>query len=229
MEEHDLGQVVVVANGEFPPPARLRPILQAAERIVAADGGANWLVAQGLRADLLVGDLDSATPAAVAALEAAGCRVQRYPTHKDETDLELALQAAAAGQPRRIVIIGAGGGRIDHALANILLLALPDLAGIATWLFDGQSYLTLLQAMDGPAEAALDGRPGDLLSLIPMGGDAVGIATAGLEYPLRDETLYFGPARGVSNVFLGSRAGVRLRQGRLLLIHTPLDEEARHG
>lgn len=223
MSDHEIGHVVVVANGEFPPAVCLRPIVQSADRVVAADGGANWLAAQGLRADLLVGDLDSATPAAVAALEAAGCRVYRYPAHKDETDLELALCAAAEWRPARITLIGAGGGRVDHALANILLLALPQLAGIDVRLYDGRSYVALLQATEAPAEMALSGRPGDLLSLIPMGGDAAGIVTTALEYPLRGETLYFGPARGVSNVFLGTEARVQLERGRLLVIHTPLE------
>ncbi len=228
MSDGRVWQAVVVANGEFPSAERLRPMVQSADRVVAADGGANWLAAQGLRADLLVGDLDSATPAAVAALEAAGCRVQRHPAHKDETDLELALCAAAEWRPVRITIIGAGGGRVDHALANILLLALPQLAGIDVRLYDGRSYLALLQALEAPAETVLSGRPGDLLSLIPLGGDAVGVTTTALEYPLRGETLRFGPARGISNVFLGTAARVQLERGRLLAIHTPL-EELNHG
>jgi thiamine pyrophosphokinase len=66
----------------------------------------------------------------------------------------------------------------------------------------------------------LEGRAGDVVSLLPFGGDAHGIRTSGLEYPLNDEPLLFGPARGVSNVMLGSQATIALRQGMLLCIQS---------
>ncbi len=66
----------------------------------------------------------------------------------------------------------------------------------------------------------VSGQPGDTLSLLPVGGHVTGIVTDGLEYPLRGETLAFGPARGVSNVLLESTAQITFSQGVLLLIHT---------
>jgi thiamine pyrophosphokinase len=72
----------------------------------------------------------------------------------------------------------------------------------------------------GPVTVALFGRPGDLVSLLPFGGDAIGVTTEGLAYPLRDERLVVGPARGISNVRLVAEARVSLRAGRLLIIET---------
>ncbi|MBC7235671.1 MAG: thiamine diphosphokinase [Chloroflexi bacterium] len=218
--------VVVVANGVFRYPQRLRSLLDSADMIIAADGGANWLYEQGLKPNLLVGDMDSVRPEVLAALERAGCAIRRHPAAKDETDTELALLAAAACRPLCVTILGALGGRIDHELANLFLLAMPQLADIETVLFDGVSFLRLCRR-----RCVIEGEVGDTVSLLPLAGDAGGIVTEGLAYPLRGETLYLGPARGVSNVLTEARAEVRLETGLLIVIHTPqryLDAEVRH-
>jgi thiamine pyrophosphokinase len=208
--------IVVVANGEFRHTARLRQVIATAEVVIAADGGANWLAAQELRPQVLVGDLDSVRAAVLRDLEAGPCRVERYSPHKDETDTELALCEAVALGATRITLLGALGGRIDHELANILLLTLPALAGVETVIYDGRSYLWLARE-----HTTVCGEAGDTLSLIPLAGDVEGICTTGLEYPLRGETLRFGPARGVSNVLTGAQARLTWRVGTLLVLHTP--------
>jgi thiamine pyrophosphokinase len=208
--------VAVVANGEFAHAQRLVAVLDAVDLIVAADGAAGWLVAHGRPPDLLVGDMDSVDPAVLARLTARGCRMVRHPAHKDETDTELALHEAVALGARCITILGALGGRIDHAVANIMLLLMPVLEGVETAIFDGRSRLFLIRGA-----ATIDGDVGDVLSLIALGGDAEGIVTEGLEYPLCDETLALGPARGVSNVLVRDTARISLRRGALLAVHTP--------
>ncbi len=208
---------VVAANGEYTHPERHVALLRDADLVIAADGGANWLAAMDLGADLLVGDLDSASPEAVRALEEGGCQVVRHPERKEATDTELALGEAMARGATRITVLGAIGGRIDHTLGNILLLALPGLEGLAVRLFDGVSYLSLVRG-----EACVRGEKGDLVSLLPIGGDAHGIRTEGLEYPLRGETLRLGPARGISNALTGPEARVSVEEGCLLMVHTPL-------
>lgn len=209
--------VVIAANGSYPHPDRCVDLVRAADVLIAADGGGNWLHREGLRADLVVGDLDSVAPDVLEALLARGARLVTHPRRKDETDTELALLEAAALAPRRITLLGAIGDRIDHSLANVLLLALPQLEGLDVRIFDGRSFVHLVRET-----LAVEGEPGDVVSLLPLGGDAVGVCTEGLEYPLRDETLAFGPARGISNVLEGRSARVSLRRGTLLFVHTPL-------
>ena len=113
--------IVVVAGGH----ASIGPVpgLPAADLVIAADGGVDRALALGLHVDLAIGDFDSVTPAGLAAAEAAGARVERHPAAKDATDLELALDAAIALGPARIVVVGSGGGRLDHLLGSVLLLA----------------------------------------------------------------------------------------------------------
>jgi len=113
-------------------------------------------------------------------------------------------------------VIGAVGNRLDHTLANIYLLALPQLAGRTVKMVGGREEVTLLR----PGTHRIDGAAGDTISLLPVGGPAGGVRTDGLTYPLHGETLHFGPARGVSNVLTGQTANVTLESGWLLLIHT---------
>ncbi|MHB1355357.1 MAG: thiamine diphosphokinase [Anaerolineae bacterium] len=212
------GHCVVVANGEFSATERLLPLIDAADLVIAADGGANALAQYGRYPDVLIGDLDSVSSEVLARINDGDCRLLRHPADKDETDTELALLEAVRLGARRITLLGALGGRIDHALANVLLLTLPALVDCIAQVYDGRSFLMLVRN-----DCEVRGHQGDLLSLIAINGDALGVRTEGLQYPLRDEVLRFGPARGISNVLLGKVARVRLRSGMLLLIHTPME------
>lgn len=209
---------LVFANGEMRTGSMVHKWLSRIDRalVLAADGGAHVAAAYELRPDVIIGDMDSVSPALLAELEALGVQVIRHPREKDETDLELALKEAAARDCDPIVIIGGTGGRLDQALANVYLLALPELAGRTVRMVAGREEVLLLR----PGAHTLHGSPGDTVSLLPVGGPAHGIRTAGLVYPLRNETLEFGPARGVSNEMLADSAQIALDRGWLLVIHT---------
>jgi thiamine pyrophosphokinase len=211
-------KAVVVAGGDVDP--RDATLLGDAELVIAADGGAAFLESIGRRPDLLVGDLDSAEAALVERLESAGVGVERHPAAKDATDAELAIDRAVAAGARRITVIGAlAGERLDHELANLLLLTDPEwseeLADLR--LVRGA---TLARAVHGPGAMALEGKVGDTVSLLPVGGDALGVRTDGLLFPLAGEALRFGRSRGVSNEVAAAPASVSLEDGVLLVIET---------
>jgi len=177
--------------------------------------------------DRWVGDGDSTTQAELEALEAAGARIDRVAVDKDESDTELALAAALDAGAVEVSIVGAlGGPRIDHALANVSLLLHPGLERRAARLYDeAGARLSLLAGPDHrglPGSRVLEGRVGDLVSLIPLGESAHDVTTEGLRYPLRGEPLLLGRARGLSNVRIVPAARVTLGSGRLLVIETPV-------
>jgi thiamine pyrophosphokinase len=213
--------VIVVAGG--PPPASSRP-LPAAAAVVAADGGVDHALALGLSIDLAVGDFDSVTAAGLAAVEAAGARVERHPPEKDATDLELALDAAAALDPRRLLVVGVAGGRLDHLLAGLLLLAAERYGHLE---LDAVAGDALVNVIRGARE--LEGEPGELVSLLPLGGDAEGVTTEGLRYPLAGETLAAGSSRGVSNEFAAAWARLRVARGVVLAVRPGTVADDRTG
>ena len=219
----------MLADGEVgtrgPTRSRLAGLARRGPLVIAADGGARHAEALGLRIDRWVGDGDSLGEAGIGALEAAGVPVDRSPFDKDESDTELAVLAALRHGPAAIVVLGAlGGSRLDHALANLALLAMPELRDIDVRLLAADARVRLLTApsADGsPGELTFSGHAGDLVSLFPLGDDATGVTTTGLAYPLDGEPLLVGRSRGLSNRRTGDTATVTLEAGRLLVVETP--------
>jgi thiamine pyrophosphokinase len=222
-------QVIVLADGQVGSRAALDAAwpgwLEAGARVIAADGGARHAGPLGMAIDRWVGDGDSLGEVGIAELEAAGVPVHRARPDKDESDTELAALAALELGATQLTVLGAlGGPRVDHALANLGLLSMPELAHLGVRLVAADARVRCLQAPasdDGPASLDLAGRVGDLVSLLPIGADAEGVTTRGLVFPLRDEPLLLGRTRGLSNIREASDAAVVLRRGRLLVVETP--------
>ncbi len=204
--------VVVVSGGESPEPSAALAVPPDAP-VVAADRGLEHALALGLEVSVAVGDFDSASPEAVDVAEASGVRVVRHPRAKDATDLELALDVALSMAPTRILVLAGRGGRLDHELATLLLLASDRYVGTQVDALIGSTDVHVIRG-----ERVLEGEPGELVSLLPANGAAVGVTTQGLAYPLHGETLEPGSSRGVSNVFLSETARVGLSGGVLLAV-----------
>jgi thiamine pyrophosphokinase len=207
-----MGLAIVFAGGDRPPPAVLHG-LDAADVVIAADSGLDHALALGCGVDVVVGDLDSVTPDALARARAAGARVEQHPAEKDATDLELALGVARAHGVDRVVVIGGGGGRVDHFLANALALTAPEIATLRVEARFGDADAVVIRTT-----ATLEGAPGDIVSLLAVGGPALGVESEGLRYPLRGEALHPGSTRGVSNELLGTEARVSVAGGTLLAV-----------
>jgi thiamine pyrophosphokinase len=208
-------KVVVVAHGELDP--RDREHLRGHDLLVAADGGALHLDALGVRPDVLIGDLDSVPAAMVERLAAAGTRVERRSPDKDESDTELAVLLASDAGGTEVVVLAALGGRLDHELANVLMVADPAWRGIDLRIRRGG---TLVRPLHGEATLQLDAEAGDVVTLLPIGGDAEAVRTTGLRYTLNGERLRFGRSRGLSNEVERAPASVSLETGTLLVVET---------
>jgi thiamine pyrophosphokinase len=200
---------VIFANGKL----NHFPELHPDDLIIAADGGARHCLRLGLRPRIVIGDLDSLNDEDLRMLRANGAEIIQYSTRKDYTDLELALRHAQDLGVDEILVLGALGERWDQTVANLLLPA--ALAPTPIRLVDGNQEIYFLR---GGETLVVHGRAGDTLSLIPLAGEAVGVSTQNLEYPLDQEDLVFGSTRGVSNVLLTDQAAVSLREGLLLCV-----------
>ncbi len=208
--------MVIFAGGTYRPGTASQNALASADMVIAADSGAATALSLGHIPTLVVGDFDSLDAQIVEQLRARGSQIITAAIEKDETDTELAVQIAIERGATSIALLGAlGGDRFDHTIANVLLLAGFDAVPIQ--IIDGPSTCWLLR---GPGQSIIEGQPGDLLSLFPLTGDATGIRTQGLYYPLNGETLRFGKPRGASNMLTAKQAEVSLESGMLLVIHT---------
>jgi thiamine pyrophosphokinase len=203
---------VIVAGGDSPPASVLEDLPDDIW-VIAADSGADHALDLGISVDVVVGDLDSISPATLLSL-GDSITIERFPTDKDATDLELALALAVGrGDVDEIVVVGGTGGRIDHLIANAMLMASPRFASARLRWLAHPGIVTVVHD-----QARLHGTPGETVSLIPVGGPARDVRTTGLRWSLNGDTLEFGSSRGVSNEFTTSVAIVSLEAGVLLAV-----------
>ena len=197
-----------------------RGVINPKDYVVAADGGAFALERWKLLPHLIVGDMDSLGDAGVERFARQGIPVAKFPAAKDESDLELAVAQAIAAGATEVVLLGAlGGDRLDHETANLLLLADPGYDGVR---LEARRGALRIRALRGQGSLALSAPVGALVTLLPVNSDAEGVATEGLRYPLRGETLRFGRARGLSNEVASLPAKVSVDKGTLLVFETAL-------
>jgi thiamine pyrophosphokinase len=207
-------KVAVVASGDLDPTDAVW--LNDADLVIAADGGAESLDRLGRLPDVLIGDLDSTDEALVGRLAAAGVRVERHPADKEASDTELALRAATDAGADEIVVLGAiGGDRLDHELANLLLLADPAVSDSRVRVVHSGNTVRVIRSN---GSLALQGRIGDLVTLLPIGGEATGVSTDGLRWRLDAATLQMGASRGLSNEIVATPASVTLGSGIVLVV-----------
>jgi thiamine pyrophosphokinase len=217
-------RVVLFVNGDLPAPDRVRDQITGDDILIAVDGGLRHLECLGLTPDLVIGDLDSIDEAQLKLHRNQGVEIRKFPVDKNETDLELALNAACDLNPDSIWVVAALGGRLDQTLANIYLLTRLDLAEYDMRLIDGHTQVFLIRD-----SAVIQGEIGQRVSLLPLNGPAVGTSTQGLLYPLLDETLYPDKTRGLSNQMVAPTVTISLQSGLLLCIHTTTQNQERHG
>ncbi|MDR0222222.1 MAG: thiamine diphosphokinase [Oscillospiraceae bacterium] len=180
----------------------------AGEYTIAADGGCDNLAKFGITPDLIVGDCDSISEIP------GGVEVVRAPSEKDETDAALAVNEAIRRGYVRFYIYGALGGRLDHTLANISLLANLSRRGFTARIIGKNEIIAAVT--DGVAAFGAD-KTG-IISIFPAGEKAKGVSLKGLKYGLDDAELRFDAAVGVSNEFIGEESFVGVKKGTLIIV-----------
>jgi thiamine pyrophosphokinase len=208
-------RTVVVVTGAAPLDGRAVAAVPPDAVVVAADGGLDHARSAGLRPSMLVGDLDSVSPAGLAwARDHA--EVVTHPADKGATDTELAVAHAAALGPDRLLLLAGGGDRLDHALAAVGSLGAPELAAIpslAAWW--GGDRLHVLHA---PGTVALDLEPGTVFSVLALHGPCRGVTVTAARWPLADHALAPLVGLGVSNEAVERPVSVSVTTGILTVV-----------
>lgn len=218
---------IILANGALSIEGLPMERIRSADLLLVADGGFHHSGELGLTPHALIGDLDSLSEEDLSRIEAEGIQVHRHPRRKDATDLELALDYALESGSRDITVLGALGARWDQSLANVLVGSLARFRDVRLTLLDGYQELTLLS---GGESLELSGRPGEIVSLVPLSERAEGLRSQGLEYPLEGISLTRGSTLGISNALTQERAQIQLDNGLLIciLIHRTQGELEGH-
>ncbi len=221
-------RIIIFANGDLPNLEKARSLIKPDDFILCADGGTRHALALGLNPNLIIGDMDSLPSTFNLKPET----FIRFPADKNETDLELAINHALTLKPEQILILAALGGRMDQTLANIALLSNLQLATLrhGERKPNRQGDAFNIKLTDSVEEiffcrdqAKVEGRSGDIVSLIPWQGEVTGVFTENLRWHLHHETLYPDKTRGISNEMTADIATIQIRSGLLLIIHHTQD------
>jgi thiamine pyrophosphokinase len=209
-------RAIIFANGIIDPEQQPNLDFVPGDVVIAADGGVRNSFLFGVRPDIVIGDLDSITAQEIELLSVDSPRFISYPTDKDQTDLELALDYAIQIGAAEVLLFGLLGGRLDQTLANLLLLSKDAYSPLKIVLSASYDTGHLLRDQD---TLTLKADIGDIISLIPLSMSVRGVTTQGLRWPLDKANLDFGSTRSISNEVIMMRVSIQIDTGKLLVIH----------
>lgn len=204
---------VIVASGSIDNLDLLKKTLLDSDLIICADGGLKYLDKISIDPDILLGDFDSANEELVKKYRSRNITILDYPTRKDATDSELAIDLAIEKNANEVILIGVTGSRFDHTLTNMHLLKKFNESGIKAKIINDKNEIYYVNK-----NITISGNIGEQISIIPISEELIGINTFGLEYPLCDESLIFQSSRGVSNVFSSTEVRIEIKEGEYFLI-----------
>lgn len=208
-------KAVIIAHGSLYDLEILKKECEGADFIICADGGAEFAKRSDINPDYLIGDFDSINAITLEHYKTSGTKIIRYPKEKDYTDTELCISKALELGCTEICLLAGVGGRLDHTMGNLGLLHIIKNSGAKGYIANDNCYVYLCTD-----EISLDGKIGDIVSIIPFKGEVHGVNLKGLKYPLENAQIEFGRPIGISNEMIETRCTINLSSGELLVIKT---------
>ena len=205
-------KVLIVSSGNIKNKRRLLELSETVDKVVCADAGAAHLKSLGIFPHVIIGDFDSLDPEDLAYFKHHNVDLVPHPPDKDATDTELAAMWAVRRNADEVIFLGASGSRLDHTLANIMLLKKMADLKINARILDDHNCIYLVRD-----RLTLSGNPGEFLSIIPLTEKVSGVTLKGLEFPLQNAELEMGSSLGISNRFAAKEAVVSIRQGIVIV------------
>jgi thiamine pyrophosphokinase len=203
-----------MANGDYGDIRNYRRLLDEADTILCADGGANYAHEMGVLPAHIVGDMDSIRPQVKAYYEEQKVPFKKYPQRKDFTDTQLILELAEELGASEIIFVGSLGKRLDHTLSNLYCGAELALRGRKVWHYSANCSAYLVSR-----ECIVHGKIGDKVSVLALSDKARGVYEQGFEYPLENVILEKWNPYAISNVLKEEKGIVRVQEGLLLVLH----------
>lgn len=208
-----VNKCVIIASGTIGNIFDYKKIIKEADLIICADGGLRYLDMLSINPHVILGDFDSVDLSLIEKYRNRNIKIYDYPTRKDATDSELAIDLAIENQPKEVIMLGVVGTRMDHTLINMQMLIKFDGLGIDARIINDNNVIYFVNK-----KITIKGKINDQVSIVAITDKIIGITTKGLEYPLAQETISFGESRGVSNVFSSEEIEIDFESGKFFLI-----------
>ena len=178
--------------------------------IICADGGLNYLDNLNIIPNLIVGDFDSVDESLLVKYQ--NIKTIRFSKDKDYTDTELAIEEAIKSGYREIIIFGATGTRLDHTMANMMLIEKYLKENVEIKIIDNNNIVQILDK-----NIIINKKTGYYLSIVPITECIEGITLNGLKYPLDNVNVQRGSTLCISNEIVDDKAIIQLSKGIGLL------------
>jgi thiamine pyrophosphokinase len=199
-------RALILANGNPPSKRLFRKYLLSADWFICADGGANTAVRFGSTPHLIIGDFDSVRKETLHVFSKVAIQKLK---DQNSTDLEKALTAAIRKRCTEIVVLGATGGRLDHAIGNLSALAKFSCKSTIKFIDDTGEFIPVGHKLEITLPV------GTSISLLPLSRCSA-IVTTGLKWNLNNESLQLGIRESTSNIVALSHVNIKVRSGDLI-------------
>ena len=203
-------KAIIIASGTSIKKEVFDEIYLKDDFIICADGGLNYLNSLNILPNLIVGDLDSVDKTILEQYK--DVQIKKFPSEKNFTDTEIAIEEAVANDYKEIILIGATGTRLDHTLANILLIERYIKQGISINIIDNNNYISILNK-----DTIVEKKEGYYLSIVPITEFIDGITLIGMKYPLNNVKVERGSTLCISNEIIVDIAEIYIKKGIGLL------------
>lgn len=209
-------KVCILLNGKINDYSIIKQFInnQKYDYIICADGGANHAYKMNITPNYIIGDLDSINKETIDFYKKQNVLFEEFPSKKNETDSELCIFLSKSLNANKIDLFGTLGGRIDHILANINLLYYIREQEIIPRIISEKEeiYIATNECVK------IKGNVNDIISIIPIKGDAKGVTLENLEYPLNNYDMNYSTPLGISNIMLSEECKIAVKKGSLLII-----------
>lgn len=205
-------RAAIISSGSISDYESCKEKLKQADKIICADGGTRHAYNMGIMPDVIIGDLDSSADRYISYYDNLKVPIIKYSWDKDKTDTHICLEFALETCDE-VWLMGATGTRLDHTLANISILRIAVDKGKTACIIDANNEIYVIKD-----KIRLEGKSGDILSLLPLTTKVEGITLRGTYYPLQDAEMELGNPYGVSNKFEEDSIELTIKSGYLAVI-----------
>lgn len=188
-------RAVLVCGGSMQSPVFMSKYISPEDYIVAVDSGAGYLKSMNIVPDIYIGDLDSIDTETLEDLKSKKVKIDVYPSHKNSTDSQIAVEKMIEKGYNNIIMLAATGNRADHMTGNIFLLELMLQQNVSGMICDEHNQILLMDDKNNHIEITCDG----YFSVVPLSSIVEGITYKNAKYPLYEKTILRGDTLGISN------------------------------
>ncbi|WP_069650219.1 thiamine diphosphokinase [Caloranaerobacter ferrireducens] len=206
-------KALIVSSGNMENLNIIKRLCEDVDLVVCADGGADLVVKADCIPGIVIGDLDSIEKNTLNRLKGYKVKFIKFPTKKDKTDTELAIDYVIGEGFNEIVLVGVTGTRLDHTLANIFLLYSLLQKGVKATIIDDHNEILITKD-----ELVLYKDEKKYVSIIPFKGDLLGVTLKGFEYEVEKKNIKFSSTLGISNILISDTGVIKVEDGVCLVI-----------